>query len=472
MTVGANYYENAEAESFFSHFKVKLVGDLVLSPSYIGHLNYSLAGFYFNSRRNYMRILILMFLMLVTGCEGAGKSFKYTSSQCGDKDFERKARNFEHETSDEIHAMSPEEKMDQMLLEYLFHQPWERVNDANYDLLHKLLIEDSIRILPKAIEYVTSYKPTNGSCKEFNEARLIVAAEYVKAVDDREFRVRAITQGKTFLKELEATIELKQKQNHNKNRIRLLSMLLEQMKGTNIADGDLQATFKNKYSIEISHEELNMFIEYLISVDPAYPSWSDVDRSSPPHTFKDPEKFYEAYEQFKTKVAISGYCANPSGIDEFNKVDKIAAYKQKGGDEDFDRAKDIFYSFSDEIQVNIFLIGRLCHDGKFFGVSVIKPDRFAGIGEELLISRGKDILGAISAKIEHTQFWNVLNVLSELLVDIDANCKCVSNNPNLSNALKKATENPPKLLNRFDRGNYDQFRLNILKLNLDRNQNK
>lgn len=419
-----------------------------------------------------MKDLILGFLILVSSCVGVGEISQYAFGQCGDKDFERRAINFKHKTSEEILALSPDERMDQMLLEHLFHKPWTKSNDANYHLLHKLLIEDSLKILPKASEYVTSYNPKNGFCKEFNEAKLHLAAQYVNAVDDRKFRVRATKNGEKFLKELEAAIELKRKENHGEDRISLLSSLLEQMKGGSIRDEILQSTFKEKHSVDISHEELNMLTEFLISVDPAYPSWSEVDSDAPPYTFKNPKKFFDAYKQFKDKGGFSGFCANTIGIDEFRKVDKIAASKIKGGEHNRDRARRVFYSLSDELQVNVFLIGRLCHNGDFSTFSYINPDTFAEVGEAFLASRGEEAIGAISAKIEQTQYWNVLNALTQLLVVIDDKCKCVNKNQRLLNSLKKVFDKPPKISNRFDKKSYGQFLSNISKLNIDENQIK
>lgn len=237
-----------------------------------------------------MKILIPILFVIMSGCNVFTQS-----SVCGD-------RYFKHKSEAEIVAMSPEEKMDQMVLEEMFHQP--ALDDDNYRLLHLYIINDGIKILPKAIEYMNEYDPNTQECKQRNDERLLTAAEYLNAVDSAKFRIRAIENGQVAIKALEQAIKRRRKSRLDVDdydgRGKLLSVLLDGLKGRAIKDGLVKETLEKQYNIKMSEAELTEFTNYLISIDPAYPSWTNV-LGWAEMTQAESERYHQAYLKFKTR---------------------------------------------------------------------------------------------------------------------------------------------------------------------------
>jgi len=90
------------------------------------------------------------------------------------------------------------------------------------------------------------------------------------------------------------------KTEHNRNSyFSLASHYLEMAKGTNIRDEMIEATLQAKHKIQMTDEELLEFSNYLVSLDPTYPTWSDVGEAGPPALVKDSKRYYDAYLEFK-----------------------------------------------------------------------------------------------------------------------------------------------------------------------------
>jgi hypothetical protein len=217
------------------------------------------------------------------------------STACGD-------RYFKHKSEAEIAAMSPEEKMDQMVLEQMFHVP--ALDDDNYDLLHRYIIDDGIKILPKAIVYMNEYDPNAKECKERNDARMLTAVKYIANVDSAKFRIRAVENGRVAINALEQAGERQRKSRHDADnyggREYGLSTFLEGLKGRAIKDGLIKETLEKQYNIKMSEAEITELTNYLISLDPAYPSrtkvlgWAEM-------TKEESDRYHQAYLKFKKK---------------------------------------------------------------------------------------------------------------------------------------------------------------------------
>lgn len=235
-----------------------------------------------------MKILVPVLFILLSSCQAFTQS-----SVCGNP-------SFEHKSQAEIAAMSPEEKMDQMVLEQMFHAPWD--DDANYHQLHLLIIGDGVKILPTAIEYLNEYDPNARECQARNNARLLTAAMYIDNVDSGVFRIRAVENGRLAIQALEQAIERRHKARPDKDeydsRGNLLSVLLRKIKGRCIKDGLIKKTLEDRYKIKMSEEELMEFVEYLISIDPAYPSWTKI-LGWAEMTEAEADRYHQAYLQFK-----------------------------------------------------------------------------------------------------------------------------------------------------------------------------
>jgi hypothetical protein len=195
--------------------------------------------------------------------------------------------------------MSPEEKMDQMVLEQMFHVP---ALDDYRDLLHLYIINDGIKILPRAIEYMNEYDPNVQECKERNDARLLTAAMYIDNVDSAKFRIRAVENGRLAINALEQAIKRQRKSRSDigeyDGRGSLLPTLLEGIKGRSIKDGLIKETLEKQYNIKMSEAELMEFTNFLISLDPAYPSWTKI-LGWAEMTQTESDRYYQAYLKFR-----------------------------------------------------------------------------------------------------------------------------------------------------------------------------
>ena len=88
-------------------------------------------------------------------------------------------------------------------------------------------------------------------------------------------------------------------------------MTLEETKGVNDTDKNIRDTLRLKYKIILSNPELLEFSNFLVTLDPMYPSWSGTDfikdytqineAGNPLQVYimKHPERYYEAYLEFK-----------------------------------------------------------------------------------------------------------------------------------------------------------------------------
>jgi hypothetical protein len=240
-----------------------------------------------------MKILILMVFVVMSACQGIHNNVFTQSSDCGNRDFK-------HKSEAEIAAMSPEEKMDQMVLEQMFHLPG--FNDDNYELLHLYIINDGIKIVPKAIEYMNEYDPNAQECKERSEARLLTAAMYIDHVDNAKFRIRTIENGQVAINALEQAIERRRKSrldaDNDSSRERLLSIFLNKLKGESIKDDSIKEGLEKHYNIKMSEAEAMEFTNFLISLDPAYPSWTK-GFGWVAMTKEESDLYYQAYQKFK-----------------------------------------------------------------------------------------------------------------------------------------------------------------------------
>lgn len=242
-----------------------------------------------------MKILIPMLFVVMSGCQAIHSNVFTQSSVCGDPDFK-------HKSEVEIAVMSPEEKMDQMVLEQMFHVG--AIDDENYKLLHLYIINDGIKMLPKAIEYMNEYDPNIQECKERSDARLLTAAMYIDIVDSAKFRIRAVENGRLAINALEQAVERRRISRSgtgtHDGRGNLFSTFLEGIKGRSIKDGLIKETLEKQYNIKMSEAELMEFTNFLISLDPAYPSWTKV-LGWAEMTKEESDLYYRAYQKFKTR---------------------------------------------------------------------------------------------------------------------------------------------------------------------------
>jgi hypothetical protein len=137
-------------------------------------------------------------------------------------------------------------------------------------------------------------------CKQRNDARMLTAAMYISNVDTAKFRIRAVENGRVAIKALEQAIERRRKSGLDVDKYDLYSVFLDQLKGQAIKDGLIKETLEKQHNIKMSEAELTKFTNFLISFDPAYPSWTKVFVWAE-MTKEESDRYHQAYQKFKKK---------------------------------------------------------------------------------------------------------------------------------------------------------------------------
>lgn len=205
-----------------------------------------------------------------------------------------------HISEEQIQKLSPDSRLRLMVSEQMYHV--YDMNDENFKLLHHYLIQDGVKIVPTASQYLEEYDPQS-PCKEKQAAQLLTATIYLTAVDSAKIRLRSNEIGKRAIENLEKAIERRRssKKSDDKNNT-IFDTSVEQIKGKNIKDGLIQKSLEEKFGVKISDGELLQFIEYLISLDPEYPGWTKVVGWSE-MSDDEAERYLKAYNKFtETKL--------------------------------------------------------------------------------------------------------------------------------------------------------------------------
>lgn len=183
---------------------------------------------------------------------------------------------------------------------------------ANYeDSIEKRIWQAGVKALPVLTEYMNNSFHSQSDFKCDN-SRFGTVQRIANDIDRFEFRLRGTSEGKQTIDAFERAIERVEKPGFtNKDVSYYRTMFLKYLKGINGVDGAIQDTFWVRSQIEMSDKELLEFSNFLIDLDPTYPSWSDTDfikdysrineagNPAQVYVLKKPERFYEAYKKFK-----------------------------------------------------------------------------------------------------------------------------------------------------------------------------
>jgi hypothetical protein len=200
--------------------------------------------------------------------------------------------------------MSPTQLIDEDVSEQLHHMP--ALGDHYGSLIRKYIFEKGVKMLPIWTEYMNDYDPKKSSsrCKEM---RFHVAMAELSHIDDRVTRLRATKEGQLSINSLERAIERMREAGFDKGEYEQKSNFnfalhtLEMAKGTNIRDEMIRATLQARHKVQMTESEYLEFSNFLTSLDPTYPTWSEVVEYGPPTTLKESKKYYETYLKFKAK---------------------------------------------------------------------------------------------------------------------------------------------------------------------------
>ena len=211
--------------------------------------------------------------------------------------------NYKHKSEAAIAAMTPTQRIDEMVSEQLYHMP--ALGDETASTINNYIHKDGVKILPILVEFMNNYDPKLPDCEDRKGMRFAVAAMYASDLDTGVVRLRGINEGKLGIAALDRGMERMREagfgnDDHKFNsRFRLLSDILKELKGINIRDENIRSTLRVRYNVKMNDDEMLELSDFLTTLDPTYTSWSKETEYGPPATIVKFERYYEAYLKFK-----------------------------------------------------------------------------------------------------------------------------------------------------------------------------
>ena len=226
-----------------------------------------------------------------------------------------------HKSQVEIARMSPEEHVQAYCTEFAHHGLWDR---DYIELLDDSITRDGVKAVPAMVKVINEFDPTNfrTSGSERDQASY-AAAILLGGLDTGSFRLRAFEEGKVAVDAVRRVAERMRAAHYDtapdegerskRLRYEITLGIVKDLQGTNNYDRTIQDTLELKYKIKLSDTDLLDFSIYLISQDPHYPSWSELDWYIDHNNINDAgnpaqhriiqniEPFYKAYLKFKAK---------------------------------------------------------------------------------------------------------------------------------------------------------------------------
>lgn len=226
---------------------------------------------------------------------------------------------YKHKSEAEIASMTSAQRVDEYAEEQAHHK--YDVLDRHRDLLRKYITRDGLKALPRMIEIMDEYDPTRDSGKRRHKGESFDAMWMMLGyIDNDAVRLRGSEEGRRAIDALERAIQRMRAAGYGQpdqdewakhGRFELATTYLEEDKGINSTDRAIKDTFRLEYKILLLDEELLEFSNFLAAHYPEYPGWSEtnyfrdytqINKAGFPlwvYTMKKPERFYEAYLEFK-----------------------------------------------------------------------------------------------------------------------------------------------------------------------------
>jgi hypothetical protein len=228
---------------------------------------------------------------------------------------------YRHKSEARIAQMTPAQRVDEWVKEQLHHK--YNLGDDHDNLIRKYVMLDGLKALPRLIEIIDEYDPT-----QFREGKGKRGERYDACVllfgfiDAFGIRLRSSETGKQAIDALEHSIERMRKAGYGQpdqdeweqhGRFDVAVTHLEDAKKFNFRDRAIKETLRIIYKTSLSETEMSDFTDFLIARYPEYPSWSalkgvtdETQRNSAGnplqfHIAKEPERYYEVFLEFKKR---------------------------------------------------------------------------------------------------------------------------------------------------------------------------
>ena len=213
----------------------------------------------------------------------------------------------------ELAKMTPRQLIDELVK--IDHDSFDSYAAlANYQILiEKYVLKSGKAALSPLADDVKAYSPEKEKADGCAESRLSSALRLSNDIDRFEFRLRATNDGRLLIDAVEKAVD-RMKSSDDKRVLKLAedytNSPLNPIRGINETDGTIRESLWRSNGIEMSDNEFIEFIEFLVSKDNTYPSWSQreflsdckINPTGYPmqcFTMKDPKRFYDAYLELK-----------------------------------------------------------------------------------------------------------------------------------------------------------------------------
>jgi hypothetical protein len=226
---------------------------------------------------------------------------------------------YKHKPEAEIARMTPAQRVGEYAGEQAHHK--YDFLDQQQRLIGNYIRRDGLKALPRMIEIMDEYDPTRASGKRRSKGERFDAMWMLLGdLDNHVVRLRGSEVGRRAMDALERAIQRMRAANYGQEdqhewekhgRFNLALMNLEEAKGIGSVDTTIRDTFRLEYKTLLSDEELLAFSNFMVAHYPEYPNWSEtnyfrdytqINEAGNPlwvHTMKKPERFHEAYLEFK-----------------------------------------------------------------------------------------------------------------------------------------------------------------------------
>src|SRR5260370_14985357 len=229
------------------------------------------------------------------------------------------ASGYKHKSESEIARMKPAQRVDEWCNEQVH---WEYDStDPHAKLIEKHILLDGFSVLPRIIEIIDEYDQTRSAGRRGHRGeRFDAMLTLLDDLDNHLARLRGSHEGRGTVKALERAINRMRVAGYSQmdkvkwsryERLDFTVKNLQWIKGRGQVDENVKDTLWVRYKILLSNEEIIAFSNFLVAHDATYPSWSETDfmkdytrltEAGYPlqvHIMKKPERFYEAYLEFK-----------------------------------------------------------------------------------------------------------------------------------------------------------------------------
>ena len=224
-----------------------------------------------------------------------------------------------HKSEAKLAQMTPAQHVDEWVKEQRHHRFY--LEDEQGELIRKYIMLDGTKAVPRLTEYINQYNPL--------PFRKVGTKQHVKYeacemmldwIDNFAVRLRASEEGRRAINALERSVERMNTAGYavkngeyswTHSFIEVSKSNLKEAKGINSTDDAIKDSFRLEYEIVLSEADLLDFSNYLTDRYPEYPSWSErmlVKDDSQLNgvgvpvqivVLKKPERYYEAYLEFK-----------------------------------------------------------------------------------------------------------------------------------------------------------------------------